>query len=170
MKRIFATQDKNKHMRDGFHQLNDDEYNKLRRAIALVTVLIAGADGQIDQEEKDWALKIQKIRAYKLPERLRNYYQDVGTDYAEVVESIISNYPESTDERQRQISNDLNQMNELLCKLDNDMGYDMYKSLLSFAKHVAKATGGFLGFGSIGPDEKAWVDLPMIDPIEKEDV
>ncbi|MBK8391868.1 MAG: hypothetical protein IPL23_22440 [Saprospiraceae bacterium] len=59
----------------------------------------------------------------------------------------------------------MEEVNPILGKLDHLVALHLYKSYTSFAKHVAKASGGVLGFFSIGPNESNLITLPMITPI-----
>ena len=60
----------------------------------------------------------------------------------------------------------LEKLNEILAKLPQDLGANLYKSFISFASHVAKSSGGVLGFFSVSEAEKSVIDLTMIAPIE----
>ena len=71
------------------------------------------------------------------------------------------------DKRTSEISSLLEELNPILSTIDETVAYHLYKSYKSFAKHVAKASGGLFGFFSIGPEEKALLGLPMLDPISK---
>ena len=63
------------------------------------------------------------------------------------------------------ISDKLAKLNKILASLDNATAYALYKSFITFAEHIAKASGGFLRFGSISSQEKKWISLPMLNPI-----
>ena len=67
--------------------------------------------------------------------------------------------------REEEISKRLSELNVILNCLSNAVAYELYTSFTSFAKHIAKASGGFLRFGSISNEEKRWINLPMLDPI-----
>ncbi len=149
-----------------FEGLTNEEANLLTDTIPLVTILIAGADGNIDQEEKDWATKLTKIRGYAHPETLQDYYQKVGDNYEERLTSLINNLPDDTDQRNKLISEKLAELNHIFPKLDENLAYRLYESFTTFADHVARASGGFLRFGSISKAEAAYVKLPMITPVE----
>ena len=142
------------------------ENDKLKKAISLITVLIAGADGKIETEELTWAKKIAGVREYGPPTKLHGFYQEVGVDYDEAVTALIETLPEDTKERTEAISKRLEELNPILAKLDNATAHAYYKSFTSFAEHVAKATGGFLGFFSVSAEEKSLINLPMLDVIE----
>jgi len=151
-------------MTEYFKVLSDAEFDKLKDAISLITVYIAGADGNIDEDELKWAEKITSIRGYSTPDGLKDFYEEVGKDFQE----RVTNYVESLtdlDTRNKTAEEKLAELNPILAKLDTRVGAAMYTSYTSFATHVAKASGGFLGFFSIGPEEKAVLDLNMITPI-----
>ena len=56
-------------MLEHFSNLNEDETKQLLDALPLITVLIAGADGNFEKDEMDWAEKVTHIRSYKLKEK-----------------------------------------------------------------------------------------------------
>ena len=151
-------------MTEYFKVLSDAEFDQLKDAISLITVYIAGADGKINNDETKWAEKVTKIRSYSLPEVLAGFYEEVGVDFQERLENYISSLTD-LDTRNSTVSDKLTALNPILAKLSPNLGAALYKSYLSFAKHVAKASGGFLGFFSIGPDEAALLNLEMLTPI-----
>ena len=151
-------------MTENFKVLSDAEYDKLIDAISLITVYIAGADGEIDSDELEWAEKVTSIRAYNTPMDLKKFYEEVGTDFADRVDNYVKTL-DTIEHRNSTVEAKLAELNPILAKLDERTGAAMYSSLVSFATHVAKASGGFLGFFSISAEEKALLDLKMIDPI-----
>lgn len=153
-------------MTEYFSVLSDAEYKQLKDAISLVTLYIAEADGVIEENETKWAEKVTKIRSYNLPPELSTFYKEVGEDFHDVLEGYRSSLPTGHEEKMETIEGKLRDLNPILAKVDPKLGAEMYNSLKSFAKHVAKASGGFLGFFSIGPAEAELMQLPMIDPIE----
>lgn len=155
-------------MNENFKSLNTEEYQKLKSAITWITVLIAGADGHIDQQEKEWAEKLANIRSYSVPPLLSGYYQDVGADFQASLEAQIEALPEDTEKRNYQLSQYLSELNPIMAKLDVELGAQLYDSFKSFARHVAKASGGFLRFFSVSSEEKDLLDLDMIYPIVHE--
>jgi hypothetical protein len=60
----------------------------------------------------------------------------------------------------------LEKLNPILAKLDAEVAYLLYHGLLSLAKEVAKASGGFLRIGAVSAAEYVLVELPMLTPIE----
>ncbi len=145
-------------MNQHLSHLSEAEYQKLKDAFAQVTVLIAGADGSIEEEEKAWAEKVTKIRSYKMIDSLKEFYGEVNNEF----DNKLSHY--STQDA-GQLKTSLAELNQVLAKLDVKHGAILYTGLKSFANHVAKATGGFFGFFSVNKEEKALLSLPMLNPI-----
>ncbi|HMQ07712.1 MAG TPA: hypothetical protein PKC30_10465 [Saprospiraceae bacterium] len=148
-----------------FQNLSAYEYERLKMALPWITVLIAGADGHIDQAEINWAEKLTQIRSYSGSELLESYYMEVDGSFSEVLKSLIDECPEDTATRNELLYEELKSLNPILQKLHPRMGSSLYKDLLSFAKHIAQASGGVLRFFSISPEEKEVMGLEMIEPI-----
>lgn len=148
-----------------FDELSDNQYQILKDAPAYVTLLIAGADGNIDNQELNWAEKLTHIRTYAEPEELNHYYQDIESGFHQKLSDLIASLPKETKAREELIVNALSELNDILPLFDNQLGFQIYESLKSFAQHIAKSSGGFMRFGSISKEEKKWMNLPMLYPI-----
>lgn len=148
-----------------FENLTAAEYEKLRTSVAWVALLISGADGKIDSEEISWASKIAKIRSYSGPEVLLEFYQEVGKDFDSYFQTIIEESPKETKTRSQIASDKIAELNPILAKCSPFIAYSVYKSLKTFATHVAKASGGFLRMWSISHEEDKYVDLPMLNEV-----
>ena len=149
-------------MDDIFKSLLPEEYDQLKNAIPLITILVGGADGDLDSQERSWAEKVTNIRSYSLPEEYRGYYTAIGESFTAELDRLIAELPENVSERQMEISRRLTPLNDILAKLENKVAAAMYDELKTFAKHVARASGGILKMWSISAEEKRWIDLPMI--------
>ena len=149
-----------------FKKLDAYEKQLLYEAIPLITVLIACADGEMTHQERNWSEKVTRIRSYSYHESLRPFYLNVGKDYQEKLDHWLKVLPLNVDRRTEIISAKLSQLNKILPKLDKKFAWLYYTSLLSFAKHVAKATGGFLGIASINYKEHKLLGLDMINPVK----
>jgi len=152
-------------MLNEFKGINEDQFKVLHDSISWITILIAGADGDIDSDELQWAEKITGIRAYAAPDKLQNFYIKVGHDFSDTLKAVMDSLPDTKKKRIEFLSEKLKQVNTILPSLEHDLGKELYRSYISFAKHVAKASGGVMSFMSIGPEEKALIDLSMINPI-----
>ena len=148
-----------------FDGINESQYHSLKEALPLITILIAGADGKIDEQELNWAEKLTYIRSYAEPEELNQFYSEVEDGFDSKVQQTLSALPDDLIAREEEISKKLSNLNIVLACLPNNIAYQVYSGFTSFAKHIAKASGGFLRFGSISSKEKPWISLPMIEPI-----
>lgn len=151
-----------------FKGISDAEYDMFKNAISLITVLIAGADGKIDSKERKWAEKVTTIRSFALPDGLSDFYKEVGTDFSERLDIFVERFDGDTETRNRKISELLAELNGVFPKMENrEVAVALYQSLISFSKHVARASGGFLSWGSINIHEKRLMQLDMINPVEE---
>lgn len=150
-----------------FENLSELEFNILKETLPKVGALIANADGKVDIDEVYWAEKMTNIRTYGEPHELNDFYNDIAKDFKQRFESEIESLPDNTEEARQCLSDDIARINDILPKLNPDIAYRLYKSFTTFAKHIAKASGGFLGFFSIDSEEAKLIDLPMVTPIAK---
>jgi hypothetical protein len=148
-----------------FTPLSQEELAQLQDAIPQIAILIAGADGNIDAEEREWADKLTKIRAFAGDKVLNEYYENVHANFSIRFNDILKTLPKNTAERQQALSESLSNLNGALAKLDPRVAFHIYKSFVTYAKSIAEETGGFFRFGAISSEEKKWIGLPMITPI-----
>ncbi len=144
------------------------ESDLLLEAIPTITVLIAGADHVIDQKESDWAAKLTHIRSFvtsghnqNKPDDTNEFYAWADKHYHEKFDALLKSSPISTDILTQKLAS----LNPILAKLEHQFAKKLYHSFLSFAEHIAKASGGVLGFGSVSDAENDLIGLPMIHQI-----
>ncbi len=152
-----------------FETLNQDDQTLMFDTIPLITLLIAFADGKMDEEERSWSEKITEIRTYSNHESLIEYYEKVGDHFQEKLDQMLESLPKDNDQRMAEISKRLGGLNSVLPKLDQVFAWRFYQDMISFAKHVAKASGGFLGWSSISKSEEGVIGLDMIQPVVLEE-
>lgn len=145
--------------------LSPQEHASLQDAYAYITILIAGADGKIDPDELSWAEKITQIRTFAGDERLKTFHTEVNEMLPAKIKQLIADLPDDVSSRSAILSEKLAGLNPILASLDPSIAYYLYKGYKSFAERIAKASGGFLSFFTIGPEEKKWIPLSMIHPI-----
>ncbi len=150
----------------GFENLTTEEFAILRDALPKIAVLIGGADGTFDAREKRWAEKIANIYTYSKEDHLADFFKKAADHFLDKAESIMRQHPD-TQARNEHLADKLAQLNHVFPKLNPEDAYQLYKSFRHFAKEIAKASGGILGIGGISPEEYQWIDLPMIQPVEK---
>lgn len=150
----------------GFEQLTAHEMAVLKSAPSLVALLVGGADGELDREEKIWASKITHARTYSKPEALQDFYEPIAATFFSDLKRHQAAMPTDAGLRNALISSKLSELNPILAKLENRLAAGYYRSLKSLAEEVAKASGGFLRIGAVSVEEHQWVSLPMILPVE----
>jgi len=149
-----------------FENISAEEFQILQETLPKVGALIASADGKVDIDEKYWAEKITQVRTYGEPHELNEFYDEQEKTFTERFNSEVENLSDDKAEARQCLSDDIARVNDVLPKLEPRIGYLLYKSYTSFAKHIAKASGGVMGFFTIGSEEAKLVDLPMINKIE----
>ncbi|MCB0592546.1 MAG: hypothetical protein H6557_03825 [Lewinellaceae bacterium] len=146
--------------------LPPEKQKVLYDAIPYITLLVAGADGIIEDAELERGEKIAHIRTFHFHAEWQEYYKKVDERLHERLLELIRALPRTAPERQEAISKELSKLNDILPLLDPKHAKHFYDGLLSFARYVAKASGGIIGWMSIGPKEAKVVDLPMIEPVD----
>lgn len=145
-----------------FKNLSEAEITALLDAPALIAVLIAGADNNIDDKEIDYSEKITHFRAGNTSSMLHMYYGEVDKFIHDAIKQQIATLPNDLLERQQIITEELTKLNEIFPKLDKSFAVELYKSFISFAKSVAKSSGGLWGYASITPEEERLLSLEMV--------
>ena len=150
-----------------FEGLREDEINILLKAPAYVAILIGGADGTIDKKEYAEAVEILKIKQSKAREQLLDYFHEVGKTFKEDFDQLIDELPDDVGERTREISAELRKLNVILPKIDKTFSIKLYASLKEYAKRIAEASGGVLGYLSVSYEESQLLELKMIHEPKK---
>lgn len=148
-----------------FDKLNEEEVEVMMKVPLLVSILIAGADNEIDNSEIKKAVDISRSKQIRARKSLLDFYQEVGENFEDKLKILIQQYPVSSEKRNPVIIDELEDVNEILPKLDKQFATEFYESVKDIAKKVAEASGGVLGYMSIGYEESKLIDLKMIkDP------
>ncbi len=147
-------------------KLTEAEKQQVIDAIPLITILIAGADGHMDDNELEWAEKLTKIRSYDYSSQLNDYYTVVGEQFSTRLNDMVIKLPKETTERMQVVSEQIAALNPILHKMDHFDAVIYYNNFKSFARHVAEASGGILGFASVSKEEAEVVELPMLEVFE----
>ncbi|XOV94750.1 MAG: hypothetical protein ACFHWX_08600 [Bacteroidota bacterium] len=150
-----------------FEGLREDEINLLLKTPAYVAILIGGADGEIDKKEYAEAVEILHLKQSKAREQLIDYFHEVGKTFQQDLDRLIKELPEDTEARTKAISTELRKLNIILPKIDKTFAIKLYASLKEFAKRIAEASGGVLGYLSVSFEESQLLDLKMIHEPKK---
>ncbi|MFT6881769.1 MAG: hypothetical protein ACI83W_000737 [Marinoscillum sp.] len=148
-----------------FENLREDEIEVLVSAPVYVSILIAGADGDIDKSERKEAVDVARSKQSRAREQLVEYYTLVGKDFEEKFNRLIDELPADAEERNKAITTELRKLNFIFPKINKSYTISLYASLKELAKKIAEASGGVLGYLSISYEESKLVELQMIkDP------
>lgn len=156
-------------MLEHIHNLNTEDKNLILHSPMLVSILIAGEDGEIHEDEKHRILELIHTKTFSEKYELKELYKDLDHDAANELRTMIAELPQDRDQRRELIVSKLSRLNHILPKLEHRFQVHLYKSLLQFAHFIAHAEGGFWGVGSLTHGQKELIHLPMIhDPSQQE--
>jgi hypothetical protein len=144
-----------------FSNLNDREIELMLKAPILVCILIAGADGTIDQKEIKEAIAIARKNIGKKG-ALSSYFKELSEDFEDKLKITIQGYPYESTQRTPLIVNELAELNSLWGKFEKTFAKNFYDSLRDIAEKVASSSGGVLGIKSVGSEEARFISLPML--------
>jgi hypothetical protein len=148
-----------------FSRLSGTEVELLLKAPILTSILIAGADGNIDRKEINQAIQVAQQNSKKSKARLMEFYQFVGEDFEDKLKVVIQSYPHNAEQRNAMIVQELAQLNNVFPKVEAAFAKALYSSMKDIARKIAESSGGLLGIKSVGQEEAQYVNLPMIkDP------
>lgn len=152
-------------MIEEFKDLTSGEIETMLKVPVLVSILIAGADNDIDKSEIKQAVSISKLKQVKARPSLISYYQQAGTDFEDKLKVLIQQYPVDASERNPLLISELEKVNDILAKIDSKFAIVFYNSIRDIAKKIAEASGGVLGYMAVGYEESKLIGLDMIkDP------
>jgi hypothetical protein len=147
-----------------FNQLSNEERKLLYDAPAIITLLVGAADDNLDSKEISTGLRMVMIRKDTGDKLLKEYYDVVNGFFDNALYRYSSNYEKlESQERISKLSEILAGLNEILPKIDPLYTKIFVKSLRTFAKEIAEASGGIAGIASISNVEQQLISLSMID-------
>jgi hypothetical protein len=146
------------------NKLSSDEQNILYALPFHIAIWIASADGHVEESEIRRAVSVIHLQSGKAASRpLSEFYNKVSEDLEDKLKILLYNSPKSENERTSYHSKKIVDANSVLKKLDRQFIVNLHNSLRELARQVAKASGGLLGYGSIGVEESRLIDLNLIE-------
>ena len=136
----------------------------LLKTPALITILIAGSDGTIDEEELAAGTNLTRWKTINARPDLLAYYQLVDARFENDVKELMAELPEDKIDRCQELVKRISTNDEHLHRLPSVFAQQLYSSWKELAKRIAEASGGVLGYLSIGYDESKLVNLQMLTP------
>lgn len=147
---------------DLFKGLDDLEKQQLTSLPIYIAALIACADGKVDHAELNKAVSFSKLASSSQDKDLTKFYCDVNQDFEDKLKMVIANLSNQNDGGRKFLIDQIELANVILRKLEKPRAAALYLSFKELAKNIASASGGILGFGSIGAEESQLIDLKMI--------
>ena len=142
--------------------LNEAETSLMLKAPILVTILIAGADCEVDHKEIKKAISLVEKNA-KVKSILSEYFSEVSQDFEDKFMVVFQSYPLNCKLRNEVIVGELSQLNAILPRLDRTFATLFYDALRKTAQSIAESSGGVLGINSVGDEEARYINLYMIN-------
>jgi len=152
-------------MHNKIAHLSTSEKQLIHDAPLLVTVLIAGADGDFQDAEIKKAVKIIHIKTYSESKDVRGVYTDLDGHSEEMIDELIHSLPSVPYERTQFLKEKLSGLNAVFSKIDAVFASELHKSLRELAFYVSRAHDGEIGIGYHNEQEKHLVHLDFLhDP------
>jgi len=150
-----------------FTNLTNAEQQLMFDAIPLITILVAGADDDIDEVELAEAQRLADIRSFNNRGHIIAYYEKIDNGLTDRIQEMMKELPNALEPRQNAIVARLSLLNAVFAKMEEPFGYLYFRSFRSFARHIAEAHGGLLRFFTVGPLEAEVVELPMLAEVAR---
>lgn len=142
--------------------LNTDEQDALYALPLYIAILIASADGNIEESEVKRAISVIGRQTDKESScTLSDFYERVGMDLEDKLKFIIFHSPKNRQELARYLSQKIANATTILQKLDKQFAVGLNNSFRHLARQIAMASGGILGIGSIGSEESRLIDVNL---------
>jgi hypothetical protein len=145
-----------------YNRLSQKEKDRLSALPVYIVLLIAGADGKIDEAEINKAVKLSRERISATDSDLEEFFDRGYQDFEDKLKAVISSLPRDKASVQKSIKAEIDSLNKILKNLDKNYVKTLTDHLKNLATQVAKASGGRLGFGAIGAEESSLINLTFL--------
>lgn len=142
--------------------LNQQEMDLLAAAPVWVMLLIACADQNIEEKEVNRGKEIIRIKSFAEKSDVRFIFSDLESQMDDIIDQSLKLLSADGEERMAFISAKLEELNEILAKIERSFAIQFYNSLRDLAIYVAQASDSFFGVISINMEEKKYIKLPML--------
>lgn len=149
-----------------FFNISAEEEAFLINTPAMITILIAGADSEIDRVEIREAKEIIDQISRDGVSSLSNFYKLVIENFEANLNNLLFAYPSNAKERNQLISRELTRLNSIFPKLEKPTAVNFYNDMRQLARHIAEASGGVLGYLSVDKEESKFINLPTVNDPE----
>lgn len=142
--------------------LNQQEMDLLAAAPVWVMLLIACADQNIEEKEVNRGKEIIRIKSFAEKSDVRFIFSDLESQMDDIIDQSLKLLSADGEERMAFISAKLEELNDVLAKIERSFAIQFYNSLRDLAIYVAQANDSFFGVISVSKEEKKYIKLPML--------
>jgi hypothetical protein len=127
-----------------FERLTKNEQDILLKAPAIVALLVASGTGQINEWEKSDAIKLAHLKTYSANPLLIPYYKEVEQVFEKNFEGMAKKFAPFDEPKRAMMQKEIDEVNDVIAKLDNAFALTLHTSLAGYAEHVKKAYKGLV--------------------------
>ncbi len=143
--------------------LSEEQKNLIHIAPILVSILIAGADNDINENEIKEAIKIIHIKSYSEAKNVKNVFKNIDLQSEEMIDELLRTLPADKALRQKTIIEKLTPLNAIFEEVGNPFAIDYYTSLRELAFYVSHAHTQLLDTGYVNTQEKNLAHLDFLN-------
>ena len=122
-----------------FEKLTTDERSLLYKAPVLVSVLVSCSFNEVNKNQEADAIKLAHLKSFTAIPLLLPYYGEVEKTFKEQFETAIKKYFPFDEAKRNELKGEIDKVNLVIGKLDNEYALALHKSLEGYANHVKKA-------------------------------
>ncbi len=127
-----------------FEKLSNEEKELMLQAPILVSVLASSSNHEISKSEKADAIKMAHMKTFTADPLLLEYYKEVEKDFNSYFDSVEKKYTPFNDTNKEALKEQIDLVNKVISKLDEEYAKTLHRSLSGYAEHVKKAGRGLL--------------------------
>lgn len=150
------------------NNLDEREQSIIYALPIYIAILIAGADGTIDNSEINRAISLSKNKNRLALADLEDYYIIVNKDYEDKLKYLLYHMPKTSKHRERYLIAKIEKTKIILNKLDKEFSSCLLDSLRNIAMSIANASGGVFNLGRISTEESRILALEFFTQYKKE--
>ena len=122
-----------------FENLTKKENESLLKFPAYISLLAANADGILDEEEKNAAIKLSHTKTFTCDPLLEDFYREADKVFIKNIETLDHDLPKEMNRREAAIKTGLYAIERIALKLGHEYSSVMNLSMRAFTDHVSKA-------------------------------
>ncbi|MDN3656690.1 hypothetical protein QWZ08_13680 [Ferruginibacter paludis] len=122
-----------------FYDLTEEENNQLLLLPVYISLQALNNGNSHGDNALEEAVRFAHIKTFSCDPLLIPYYREVDHHFADAIERLNRELPENTAARSAAIDKELEVIDRIVCKLNQQYVGVIHRSMQSFGDHVAKA-------------------------------